>query len=111
MFFVIAASSFSLFLGVSSFWGRENALEQAQRELESLEKEYGQLLEKRAEVESDEFVEREARDKLGLAREGEVVVVLPSDEILRRLVPVEQEEVFVGELPIWRQWVEMFFKI
>lgn len=88
---------------------RGEALEGARERVEGLRQEQAQLLELRERVESEEFVEREAREKLGLAKEGEVVVVLPEEEILRRLAPDLEENDFLEELPIWKRWVRMFF--
>lgn len=59
-------------------------------------------------VTSDIYLEKEARNKLGLAKEGEIVLVLPEDEILRRLAPNYEE--FSEKLPDpnWKKWWEMF---
>lgn len=50
---------------------------QAERELEAEEALGKELSEQLKYVQSDEFVEKEAREKLGLGKSGEVVVVLP----------------------------------
>ncbi len=61
-------------------------------------------------VVSDEFVEQEARDKLLLAKPGEVVIILPpyeestatSDLVFE---PLERNQ----DRSNWRKWVELFF--
>ena len=61
-----------------------------------------------AEVNSDFFVEKKLRDNLGLAKEGETVVVLPEAEILRKLAPdVPQEATALPEAN-WEKWVHLF---
>ena len=66
----------------------------------------------RAEVDtlkSEEHVERQLRDKLGLAKEGEVVIVLPEESILRKLLPnIEAEEETLPDSN-WKKWLKLFF--
>lgn len=54
------------------------------------------------EVRSPEFLEKIARDKLGLAKEGEIVVILPP---YQPPSTGEQEE----DLPNWEKWLRLFF--
>lgn len=89
--------------------GKKDQIKEARERVAELEREQAQLLELKEKVESPEFVEKEAREKLGLAKSGEVVVVLPSEDILRRLAPKIEEEEFVEALPIFRRWARMFF--
>lgn len=90
--------------------GKGGALEEARKEVAALEKEQAELLELREKVESDEFVEKEARNKLGLAKSGEKIVVLPPKEVLAKLAPPPEEEEFLEEFPIWKRWTRMFFE-
>ncbi|MDO8503936.1 MAG: septum formation initiator family protein [bacterium] len=90
-------------------FGRKDQIKEARERVRELEGEQAQILELKEKVESPEFIEREAREKLGLAKSGEVVVVLPSEDILRRLAPKIEEEEFVEALPIWKRWAMMFF--
>ncbi|MAG59169.1 hypothetical protein CMO96_00025 [Candidatus Woesebacteria bacterium] len=89
--------------------GKDDSIGEAQKRVEELEREQAELLELREQIESEEFVEREARERLGLAKEDEVVVVLPEDDVLRRLAPPDEEEEFVEEAPIWKRWTKLFF--
>lgn len=99
----------SMARGTLGLLTRGEAIEEAQEKVESLREEQARLLELKERVETEEFVEKEAREKLGLAKPGEVVVVLPEEEILARLAPDLEEEDFLEELPIWKRWVRMFF--
>lgn len=104
-----------LFLIVSmgrSTWAlfsRGDAIKEAEDQVKKLEEEQARLLELKEEVESEEFKEKEVREKLGLAKPGEVVVVLPSDEVLKRLAPEFDQEHFAEEEPIYKRWIKLFF--
>jgi len=54
---------------------------------------------------SVEFKEREIRDKLGMAREGETVVVLPKDSVEESNGPVNNKQ----EMQNWEKWWSRFF--
>jgi cell division protein FtsB len=61
-----------------------------------------------AQTQSAEFIEREMRNKLGLGKEGEAVVVLPDSDVLRKLAPVIPVEVDTLPDPNWRKWLKLF---
>jgi len=84
----------------------------AQDELKQLEQQKKDLLRQLELVETDEYKEFQAREKLGLIKEGELVVILPSEDILRRLSPRKADS-FQLELPQpnWRKWVEVLFNV
>lgn len=81
--------------------------------VESLKDEVGRLetanesLQKeRSYRETAAFVEKEARDKLKMVKEGEHLVVLPEN------LPVLGAEATASSAsarPVWRQWIELFF--
>lgn len=56
---------------------------------------------------SPEFIEKEAREKLGLAKEGEQVVVLP--ENVEEIVLDKEKDKGKEELPNWKRWYRLFF--
>ena len=80
---------------------RTKQMEQKATELETKKKELTERLEY---VKSEEFVEKEAREKLNMAKEDEVIVVLPEKLELRG-----QESEIDEDLPNWRQWLRLFF--
>lgn len=86
--------------------GAGGRIEQARLETEALEAEVEAFKKQRDFFASQEFVEQQARNELGLARPGETVVILPE-----ALPPVydfaEEEEKEM--VPVWRQWLELFF--
>lgn len=85
----------------------------AQEELDVLKQENWILQESALSLKSGGHEEAGIRDKLGLVRPGEVVVILPDDIVGRemstlrtqRYVSVDESESYS---PIWRQWVELF---
>lgn len=92
-----------------SLLGKRGLVDQEAKKVEELEAEQARLLEIKERVGSDSFIEKEARDKLGLAREGESIVVLPPPEVLRRLAPPLEDEEYSQDLPIYERWKKMFF--
>jgi cell division protein FtsB len=68
-----------------------------------LEAEKQALAKKAGEVESPVYIERVAREKLNLQKEGEIVVVLPKD--LSTAVAEEAQP----QLPNWQKWWKLFF--
>lgn len=90
---------------------REDRVKNARKALEELQMEQRDLLSKKEKIKKDEFLEQEARRKLGLAKPGEVVVVLPDDAVLRRLAPSLSDEGSTSpNVPIWRRWTKLFFE-
>ena len=60
------------------------------------------------ESQGGEFIERQIRDKLGLVKSGEAIVVLPDDETLRKLAPEEPTPAEVLPDPNYRRWLKLF---
>lgn len=67
-----------------------------------------ELKDKVARSQTVEFIEREIRDKLGLVKEGESVVILPDIETLRRLAPNLTREAETLPDPNWKKWLKLF---
>jgi cell division protein FtsB len=76
--------------------------------IERLKVENEELQKRIAQTQSDEFVERQIRDKLGLIREGEIVVVLPDEGLLRSFSPkINIDEDSLPD-PNWKKWLKLF---
>lgn len=61
------------------------------------------------EAQSSAFIEKQVRDRLGLARTGESIVILPDEAVLRSLAPkVDHEENTLPD-PNWKKWEKLFF--
>ena len=73
-----------------------NSLVQDEKDkVEQMKAENAKLQAQIAQTQGEAFIEKQIRDKLGLAKAGEAVVVLPDADILRKLAPetpVEESE-------------------
>jgi cell division protein FtsB len=98
----------SIFRNLSKLNKAKGKVAKVEQNIEKLIRENKELEERLKEVQSTQFVEKEIRDKLGLAKEGEIVVVLPDEEILRKLAPkIEEEETELPD-PNWKKWIKLF---
>lgn len=82
---------------------------EAEARVVKLNKDNEELKTRLAEVNTDSFVEKKLRDSLGLAKEGEVVVVLPDADTLRKLVPDQPQEADTLPQDNWEKWMSLFF--
>ena len=57
---------------------------------------------------SQDFIEQQARDKLGLAKEGETIVIIPEEKINQVLGMAKQ--VVEPRLPNWQGWLRLFWR-
>lgn len=96
----------SLSRGIIDLFQKEKIIEKEEAKLEELRVGTEKLKEELEYVQSEEFVEKEAREKLGLAKEGETVLVLP--ENFEEMVEESQKEVEPEEPPNWEKWLGLF---
>lgn len=82
-------------------------LKEAQTELQALKLKNWQLKQEKQYRESEEFAEKEIRNKLVMGKEGEVTVVLPEDT-LPKIASSSAGNQEKTVLPPWRQWWELF---
>jgi cell division protein FtsB len=105
-----AISIFSLVFIVSigrsiySLWQKGSIVAEREAIRDELKKENTELKKKLSDVEDPEYIEQQAREKLNLQREGEIVVVLPKD-----LGQTEEPQVVLANEPNWKQWWRLFF--
>ena len=76
--------------------------------VEKMKQENAQLEAQIAQTQGSAFIEKQIRDKLGLAKAGEAVVVLPDAEILRKLAPQMPVEENTLPDPNWKKWLKLF---
>lgn len=77
-------------------------------EMVSLQKKNSQLKKNLDEVRSINYIEQQARDKLGWSRGGESVMIIPQEEI-SKVLGVKDEVQKVIE-PYWQGWLKLFWK-
>jgi cell division protein DivIC len=83
---------------------KKGIIAERQRVLRGLIAQNSQLNEQLREATSPAFIEQAARDKLGLVRPGETVVIMDKSKILNPNNPNNPQE-----LPPWKQWWSLFF--
>ena len=71
-------------------------------DLESAKHESIFLQQKLLYVKSDDFIEKQAREKLNLVKNGEYVVLAPKPDEKAQEKPVD-------EIPNWKKWLKLFF--
>ena len=58
-------------------------------------------------IQSPEFIEEEIRNKLGFAKKGETVVVIPDEKLKSVLGASSSAQI---RLPNWLGWLRVFFQ-
>jgi len=107
--FVLIVLSLSLAKNISRNIQAQNRIEGEKKKIEELQKENEILKGEIAKVSSDVYIEKQLRNKLGLVKEGEYIVVLPDEETLRKLAPKIRKEEDLLPLPNWKKWINLFF--
>ncbi len=57
---------------------------------------------------SDEYFEKELRNKLGLAKDGETILVLPDPAVVKRFSPQIPEDVDIKPKSNLEKWIDLF---
>ena len=87
---------------------KEKEIIQSQLKLEKARVENEALKQELGHVQSEAFIEKEAREKLGMAKPGETVLFLPQEiEGIANFVSFGKNE--EKELPNWQKWWKLFF--
>jgi cell division protein FtsB len=109
-FFTFLILSFVIINGllnsIYSLWQKQKLVSEATRELILQEQENTSLKKQLTVVNSKQFVEEEARDKLFLIKPGEGVIVMPQ-QVLQ--ASSSGQTVAMVSLPNWEEWWSLFF--
>jgi cell division protein FtsB len=73
-----------------------------------LEAKNRELKKKFSKIQTEEFIEQQARDKLGLGKDGETVVIIPEDKL--KMVMGASQSAQIERLPNWLGWFRVFFR-
>lgn len=98
----------SLFNNIVRLRKSDDQIDAAKQKVVELKSENSDLKSRAEAVEAERFIEQQIRDNLGLAKEGEIVVVLPDDETLKKLAPSKLEKEVTLPDPNWRKWAKLF---
>lgn len=98
----------SLFRNILKINEAKNRIQREKEKVIKLEEEGKILEEELKKMQGNEFLEKQLRDKLGLAKKGESVVILPDPETLKKLVPEIPDEKDYLPDPIYVKWLKLF---
>lgn len=99
----------SLVRNISRSLSADERIKQANDELSKIANENSKLKDELEIVGSDYFKEKEARDSLGLSKPGDIVLVLPPDDEIRKLAPERVRKEVKLPNPNWKKWLSLFF--
>ena len=106
--FLVVILGISVIRNVGKVFAIRRAVDKERVAITKLKRENDELAKKVEGVQGVEFVESQVRNKLGLVRPGETVVILPDDEVLAKLAPkVVVEEQSLPD-PNWKRWLKLF---
>lgn len=99
---MVLLAIFSISQSVWSSWRKLNSLKGSEAEIERLKAENKKLEEEKTFRQSNFYVEKEAREKLGLARDGETVY------LREKAASEAAQNLAEKEAPNWQAWIELF---
>ena len=107
MVVVIAAILINFSRNIYRLLKSQDRLKLAKKQLVAAQQKNQELKLKKHFFNTSEFLEKEARNKLFMAKKDEVVVILPEEF---HHLPEEQSTVNCNlNQPAWRQWLELFW--
>lgn len=107
--FLVFFLGFSFLRNIGKVSKVKKEIKEREIRVEKLKEENERLRTTLAQTQSGEFVEKQIRDKLGLAKEGEIVLVMPDSEILEKLAPDLPSREASLPLKNWEKWYRLFF--
>ncbi len=108
LIFFVFFFGLSLFRNILKINEAKNRIEREKDKVIKLEEEGRVLEEELKKMQGNEYLERQLRDKLGLAKKGESVVILPDPETLKSLVPEIPDEKDYLPDPPYVKWLRLF---
>ena len=83
-------------------------VEEERERIQKMQADNAKLQAQIAEAQGSDFIEKQIRDKLGLSKEGEAIVVLPDESIVKSFAPpiTASEETLPD--PNWKKWLKLF---
>lgn len=97
--------AYNSFKRIKDFKLTAQTVDDRQAYLDSLKKENEALKKDLEYKESSQFAELEIRNKLGLAKAGEAVVIVPKEETSTQRPETRSQK------PNWRKWKELLFGV
>jgi len=94
----------SLIHSIYDLWHKQDLLTSAQKELESERFKNQKLKAELSYVQTPNFIDEQARNKLFLVKPGEQQVLISKDLISKSKAQKQEEN-----LPNWQKWLNLFF--
>lgn len=94
----------NLIHSIYNIWNKQDLLTQAQKELIREQEKNRKLKAELSYVQTQKFIEEEARNKLFLVKPGEQEVLLPSSSSSN-----QSQKRREAEIPNWQKWLKLFF--
>ncbi len=104
---VVLLFTYNLLKQISDALKSGDRLSSAAEIVYKLEAKNRELKKKLTEINSAEFIEKQARNKLGLSKNGETIVIIPEEKLKSILGASHSAEI---RLPNWLGWWRVFFK-
>lgn len=98
----------SLFNNMGKVKKIEKEIRQKEKKIIKMEEKNEEIKKRLEEVKSDAYKEKRLRDDLGLAKEGDIIFILPDKEVLRNLAPSLPEDKESLPDPNWKRWLKIF---
>lgn len=89
---------------IYDIWQKKDFVMQAQKELDFQKQENQRLKSALSYSQTPEFIEKEARDKLFMVKQGEQKVLIPQE------LENSKEEQGKNKDPNWKKWWNLFFE-
>lgn len=106
---IIVIISLFLMVGLAQssyrLWKKQDIVAERQAKLSEVEAEHIALKRRLEEAKTESFVERMAREKLGLVKEGETIVIVDKSQNSNLNDQEKPEE----NTPNWKRWWALFF--
>ncbi len=106
--FAVLFIAFNLIKQISLNLQSGNRLPELISEVSKLQVKNQHLKSQLENIKTNQFIEQQARDKLGLVKPGETIVIISEDKI-RQILGASASAVTV-RLPNWQGWLKLFFK-
>lgn len=104
---LVLSFAYNLLVQITNALRSGERLSAAADTLYQLEAKNRQLRQRLAEIQSAEFIEEQARNKLGLGKSGETMVIIPQERL--KLVMGASQSGKVVRLPNFLGWWKVFF--
>lgn len=95
----------NLVRSIYNLWQKKDLVAKAEKQLTHQKEENKKLKSQILYAQSNEFIEKEARDKLFMVKEGEQQVLIPKATIRESIV----NDKGIESKPNWKKWWELFF--